>query len=271
MPIKLLAVPAIELVALLIVEDNPDMQQLLRNLLQDQYHCEVASNGAKAWQLLEAHDEKIRDIDLIISDVMMPEMDGYTLLEKIKAHQHWQKTPVIMLTARAAEEDKLKALRMGVDDYLLKPFSPAELLARAYNLIANYQARSVISAELITADDKSNAATEAMPSNDLTWLETVEKLTRAALDEQLKLNTSYLAKRTFMSERQFSRKLKAATGLTPNGYIQEAKLSKARHLLEIRACNTVNEVAAACGYSSGSYLAKLFQQRFGKMPGDYLS
>jgi signal transduction histidine kinase/DNA-binding response OmpR family regulator len=256
---------------LLIVEDNTDMQQLLRNLLQDQYHCLLASNGAKAWQLLEAHDEKIRDIDLIISDVMMPEMDGYTLLEKIKAHQHWQKIPVIMLTARAAEEDKLKALRMGVDDYLLKPFSPVELSARAYNLIANYQARSVISAELITADDKSNAATEAMPSNDLTWLETVEKLTKKALDEQLKLNTSYLAKRTFMSERQFSRKLKATTGLTPSGYIQEAKLSKARHLLESRAYSTVSEVAEACGYSSGSYLSRIFQERFGKMPGDYLS
>jgi signal transduction histidine kinase/DNA-binding response OmpR family regulator len=255
---------------LLIVEDNLDMQQLLRSLLQDDYHCELASNGAKAWQMLEAHDEKIRDIDLIVSDVMMPEMDGYTLLEKIKAHPHWQKIPVIMLTARAAEEDKLKALRMGVDDYLLKPFSPAELSARTYNLIANYQARSATPAEHSAADDKSGTATEAMPSSDLTWLETVEKLTKAALDEQLKLNTSYLAKQTFMSERQFSRKLKATTGLTPSGYIQEAKLSKARHLLENKACNTVGEVAAACGYSSGSYLAKVFQERFGKLPGDYL-
>ena len=123
---------------ILIVEDNADLQQLLLDLLSEVYHCQVANHGAEAWQWLESNDPKVQGIKLIISDVMMPEMDGYTLLEKIKADAYWSKTPVIMLTARSAEEDKLQALRMGIDDYLLKPFSPDELKARIQNLVQNF-------------------------------------------------------------------------------------------------------------------------------------
>ncbi|MCB9289664.1 MAG: response regulator [Lewinellaceae bacterium] len=255
----------------LIVEDNPDMQQLLHTLLADQYDCVLANNGAEAWAWLQEEKEDIDDIELILSDVMMPEMDGYTLLEKIKAHQRWQKLPAVMLTARSAEEDKLQALRMGVDDYLLKPFSPAELEARLQNLVANYRARKDVAVRMEEPDGSGGIGIAFKPeeSAHTVWLKEVEDAAREALDKGLKLSTALLADRVFLSERQFSRKLKMVTGLTPNGYILEVKLQKARHLLEHQVYTTVNEVAQAAGYSSGSYLTKVYQERFGKKPGDY--
>ncbi len=253
----------------MILEDNPDMQQFIYTLLADQYECVPANNGAEAWTWLQEEKQDIDDIELILSDVMMPEMDGYTLLEKIKAHERWQKLPVVMLTARSAEEDKLQALRMGVDDYLLKPFSPAELKARLHNLIANYRARKNLAVSVEEPAGGVDLAFESEESTYTVWLKEVENAAREALDKGLKLSTSFLAGRVFLSERQFSRKLKAVTGLTPNSYIQEVKLQKARHLLEHQVYTTVNEVAQAAGYSSGSYLTKVYQERFGKKPGDY--
>lgn len=253
----------------LIVEDNPDMQQLIHSLLADQYDCVLAKNGAEAWAWLQEENEDIDDIELILSDVMMPEMDGYTLLEKIKAHQRWQKLPVVMLTARSAEEDKLQALRMGVDDYLLKPFSPDELKTRLFNLITNYRARKNLTVSVEESALKVDIAFGSEESAYTVWLKEIEEAAREALDKGLKLSTALLADRVFLSERQFSRKLKAVTGLTPNGYIQEVKLQKARHLLEHQAYTTINEVAQAAGYSSGSYLTKVYHERFGKKPSDY--
>jgi DNA-binding response OmpR family regulator len=243
---------------------------LLLELLSDTYHCQVANHGAEAWSWLESKSAEVQDIELIVSDVMMPEMDGYTLLEKIKAHADWQQLPVIMLTARSAEEDKLQALRMGVDDYLLKPFSPDELKARMENLIRNYQTRQAVPEPDLTplAQPDFEFQTKST-SADQDWLKEVETAAIAALEKGIKLNTLLLAEQVFLSERQFARRLKKLTGLTPNNYIQEARLQLARQLLERQVYTTVNEVAQAAGYSSGSYLTKVYHQRFGKKPGDY--
>ena len=156
---------------MLIVEDNPDMQQLIFSLLSDAYDCQVARHGAEAWNWMTGGQLSPDDIDLIVSDIMMPEMDGYELLEHIKQHPDWQKKPVVMLTARADEEDKLQALRLGVDDYLLKPFSPAELSARIANLLSNYQKRrSFQEVEKVAVDIDF----EVEESADQLWLSELE-------------------------------------------------------------------------------------------------
>jgi signal transduction histidine kinase/DNA-binding response OmpR family regulator len=253
---------------LLIVEDNIDMQQLIQTILHENYDCVLVENGAAAWNLLESEAQQVGDIELILSDVMMPEMDGYTLLEKIKAHERWQKLPVVMLTARSAEEDKLQALRMGVDDYLLKPFSPQELQVRLHNLIVNYKERQRLLQEN-GAPEGINVEFEPADPANLNWLKEVETAAKEALDKGIKLTTAFLADKVFLSERQFARKLKTLTGLTPSGYILEVKLQKARHLLENQAYTTVNEVAQAAGFSSGSYLTKTYRAHFGKKPSDY--
>jgi len=252
---------------IMVVEDNPEMQQLIQTILSPQYECLLCNHGAEAWGLLKKNAAEVADIDLILSDVMMPEMDGYTLLEKIKGHPRWQGLPVVMLTARSAEDDKLQALRMGVDDYLMKPFSPQELKARLRNLIHNYQSRKPYQQD---KPQEVNITFEKQTSADQLWLKEVENAAKTALQKGLKLTTTILAEDVFLSNRQFARRLKALTGLSPKAYIQEVKLQKARSLLENGVYKTVEEVAAATGYSSGSYLTKSFQERFGKKPAAYL-
>lgn len=253
--------------AVLIVEDNEGMQQLLGSVLADFYHCVFADNGAEAWQLLQSNEWSVDKLDLIISDLMMPEMDGYALLQKLKEHTDWQQLPVIMLTARAAEEDRLKALRLGVDDYLNKPFSPDELLARADNLIRNYHRRKAY-----LSDTALNLSIDLEPSEsvDQRWLAKLEKVALEALDRQQELNAFYLAAAMNISDRQLLRQLKPLTGLSVKQYIQEVKLQKARHYLEQKTFATVAEVSYACGFNTPGYFSTLFEKRFGKRPVTYL-
>lgn len=250
---------------ILIVEDNPDMQQLILSLLSEDYDCLLTNNGAEAWNLLTEQHESIKDIDLILSDVMMPQMDGYTLLNHLKNDPKWQQYPVIMLTARAAEEDKLQALRMGVDDYLTKPFSPEELLVRTQNLIHNYRQRLAFKAA-----NPVDLHFEPTSSADQNWLKELEEATLTAIDKKLELKANHLASEMALSSRQLLRRLKSLTGLSTTEYIQEVKLQKARHLLENRTYPTMSEVAFAAGFSSASYFTTLFKKQYGKNPSEWL-
>lgn len=253
---------------LLIVEDNPDMQHLICGLLSKNYNCIVANNGAEAWQLLSDKAPEIVGISLIVSDIMMPQMDGYELLGLIKNHAEWQKIPVIMLTARAAEEDKLQALRLGVDDYLIKPFSSDELQARVQNLIFNYQRRQQFIAENANMLDLEF---KTEPSSDQIWLNKLGETIQEAIEKKLELNTFYLADQMAISERNLRRRLKALTGLSTKQYVQEVKLQKARNLLENKTYNTISEIAYACGFNTPGYFSQVYEKHFGKRPADYLS
>lgn len=248
---------------ILIVEDNSDMQALLKSLLSKEYQLTVTNDGQEAWELLENTEGAY--FSLILSDVMMPRMDGYELLGKLKAHPRWSRKPVILLTARAEPDDKIQALRLGVDDYLVKPFSPPELLARVSNLIANYRSR--------LEENESGGITisfEETTAHDDLWLENIEAAAKRALDKGLPLQVGYLVEAAAMSERQFFREMKRLTGITPNQYIQEVRLQKARHLLQHRAYNTISEVAYAVGFETPTYFTRVFEQHFGKHPSDFL-
>jgi DNA-binding response OmpR family regulator/anti-sigma regulatory factor (Ser/Thr protein kinase) len=250
----------------LIVEDNLDMQQLISSILSDDYQCVIADNGEEAWNMLQHNDPKIKDVQLMVSDLMMPIMDGFSLLEKVKQDENWRHLPVIMLTARSSEETKLKALRLGVDDYLSKPFSPDELLARTSNLLDNFLQKK----EYREEQQKLDVAFEEVSSADQQWLAEIEEAALDALEKKMELNSAYLSEKMLLSERQLLRKLKALTGLSIKKYVQEIRLQKARHLLENKVFNTVSEVAYACGINTPSYLSKLYLNRFGKRPAEYL-
>ena len=255
---------------ILVVEDNPDMQDLIQSVLGNNYECIFANDGQIAWNLLGSQDESIENIELILSDYMMPNMDGYQLLEKIKNHPNWQQFPVVMLTARAAEKDKLAALRMGVDEYLTKPFSPDELIVRIENLITNFNARKVFKEEML----KKKIAIEfeeEFDSADNNWLKEIENHALEAIEKRLPLTRKYLADQMYISERQLARKLKALTGLSPKKYILEIKLQKGRFYLENKKFNTVAEVAYSSGFNNPDYFSKVYFNHFGKKPGSYFS
>jgi DNA-binding response OmpR family regulator len=278
---------------LLIVEDNPDMRSFLEGILSPHYRIITASNGVKALQILtgESADLSVATAapadrlpptaHLIITDLMMPEMDGFTLIQHLKSNVAWQDIPVIALTARARLEDKLSVLRFGVDDYLTKPFDTEELLVRVENLLHNYRKRLEWRRnEIAKAQDREqkeapfpNLAallqSEETLSADQQWLERVEQIAFQLMG-QPGMNAERLALELAISSRQLRRKLKQLTGLPTADYLREIRLQKARQLLENNAYHTVAEVCYAVGLNDLKHFTKIFQQHFGKNPSEYL-
>ncbi len=265
----------------LVVEDNPDLRDYLQTILEVKYNVQTAENGQVAWELLngelkmengELNDDSQLSIinyqlsiDLILSDLMMPIMDGYQLLEKLKSDDRFRHIPTVMLTARADLRDKLKALRIGVDDYLLKPFEEEELLARIENLLNNSRLRHAAQNET----SESRPAKVTMTQADADWLAELEKLVQKGQKSKL-LSVSWLAANSNLSERQFRRRLHKTSGLSPQQYIAEMRLQEARALLEVGKYATIAEVAYAIGFNDASAFSRKFRNHFGKSPSDYL-
>ncbi len=260
---------------LLLVEDNPDMQDYIVSLLNENYNVHTADNGLQALEAL-----KKKKTDLIISDVMMPEMDGFTLLEKLKSQDIYRTIPVIMLTSLTEQEDKLSALTIGVDDYLTKPFVTDELLARVKNLLRNYELRQAVQSTPAEQDesDLSPYPEDLMQKVDATitsaadqaWIKQIEKVALSHLTDN-DFSMQVLADSFDIGVRQLQRKVKEITGLRPNQYLQELRLQLSRSYLEKRIYTTVHEVSHAVGFQSTQYFSKLFKERFGKLPSEYLN
>jgi signal transduction histidine kinase/DNA-binding response OmpR family regulator len=249
---------------ILLVEDNIGLQQFI-SLELAQYRIIVAGNGAEAIRILENAGQQYPAINLIISDIMMPVMDGFAFLNHIKQVEAWKRIPVIMLTARTGSSDKLDALRIGVDDYMTKPFVTEELLARVNNLLQGYYQRTQ---EAATADlpDTATAAIARQPG----WLQTIEQLVTQKLQEQILFTVDDIAEAMGLSTRQLQRNIKAETGLTPNTYIKEIRLHFARQLLEQKNFTTLAACSQAAGFNDPHYFSKLYQERFGIKPTDLL-
>lgn len=241
---------------LLVVEDNPDMQDYLRAILEEDYRILSATNGEEALQVLDQQRP-----ELILSDVMMPGMDGFTLLNQLKNKDHLADIPVVMLTARTDQRDKLTALHIGVDDYLTKPFSQQELQVRLQNILGFQRERK--------QQSEAASGTPLLSQADRQWLKKVENHLRAQID-----NPAYtvreLAKTVNLSERQLSRRLKQLTGMPPSRYFREMRLQQARVILEKGTEQTVAEVSYAVGFDTPDYFSRLYLERFGKRPSDYL-
>ncbi|MEM7368451.1 MAG: ATP-binding protein [Bacteroidota bacterium] len=260
---------------LLLVEDNFSLRTYIQAVLKDQYKMTTAENGKVALELLEDANFQA-SVDLIISDVMMPVMDGFQLLDQLKAHDVWRSIPVVMLTARAAMADKLKALRIGVDDYMTKPFEEEELLARIENLLRNAQERRIVKesgfAEGPSASEEETEQEKVIPisAEDREWLEKLEQLTKAFIPN-FGFTLDVLGHEIGYSRRQLHRKIKALTGLNPNQYIVEVRMQQARMLLETQGVTTVKAASYEVGMKDTKYFSKLFKQRFGKSPSAFFA
>ncbi|MEY4135556.1 MAG: hypothetical protein RL386_1906, partial [Bacteroidota bacterium] len=244
---------------ILLVEDDRDLSQFIQDILET-HHYQVlsANNGQSALKLLESHD-----VNLILSDVMMPEMDGFQLLEKVKAE--FPSLPFILLTALTETQERLRALRLGVDDYLTKPFIEEELLVRLNKLLDRSEAKLQFAAE--NEENPTENSIEVI-SFDQKWLSQLEEVVNEYLGDP-NFSILRLADKMNASERTIHYKIKAYTGLTPNQYITEARLHKARQLLEAKAYPTVSEVCYAVGFKTTQYFARIMKERFGKSPSDF--
>ncbi len=251
----------VELPIILVVEDNRSLQEYLDSLLSPFYKVVTAENGQKALEKLE--DTSFVPA-LILSDVMMPVMDGFQFLKELKTKDSFSHFPIIMLTARADIQDKLKALRIGVDDYLLKPFEEEELLVRIKNLLDNQGRRKEV-----IRKDKPQKNTLKIREKDKAWLEAFETYVKENLTSHL-MTVPSLARHFAMSESSLLRQLKGLTGLTPVKYLQEIRLAKARILLENQTYDSIARVAKEVGYSDARTFSRSYKKRFGKLPSESL-
>lgn len=245
---------------LLIIEDNRDVVAYIRRCVEKVYRVEAAENGRigieKAFELVP---------DIIISDVMMPEKDGYEVTETLKTDKRTSHIPIIILTAKATQEDKLTGLRTGADAYLMKPFNKEELLIRLANLVALRKQLQ----EKYRMGLPFSAAVAEQPSLEDEFLRTIQTTILDRLDDP-ELNVDDLAKAVFLSHTQMYRKLKALTGKTPTLFMRSIRLQKGRELL-LTTNQSVTEVAFQVGFNDPNYFSRVFQKEFSVLPSEVTS
>ncbi len=248
-----------ELPRVLIVEDNDDLRNYLLLSLGDRYSLSNAANGQLGLELA------IREIpDLILSDLMMPNMDGLQLCREIKLNEKTSHIPLILLTAKADGETRIDGLETGADDYLAKPFNLPELIARINNLIeSRKKLRKLFTSSIILKPSEIKAI-----SLDDKFIKKVMESMEAHLADST-FSVEVLADEVAMSSVQLYRKLKAITGQTPNDLIRNIRLERAASLLDQRAGN-VADVAYLVGFNNLSYFAKCFKDKFHMSPSEYL-
>ncbi len=242
----------------LIVEDNADMRAYLRGHLETRYRVVETPDG-------QAGLEAARTIkpDLVLSDVMMPRLDGYALCRALKAEASLSHIPVVLLTARADDESRLEGLGLGADDYLTKPFNAEELLVRVENLIEiRRHLRARFSSEV-----RVGPSEVIVPAAEAVFLERVRVVVEDRLDDST-FGVEILADEVGLSKRQLQRKLRASTQLSVAGYIRSMRLERAAQLLHQRS-GTVSEVAYKVGFRSVDHFSKLFRQIYGVPPSQY--
>jgi len=250
---------------ILVVEDHAEMQHFLKNLLATRYEVGIAFHGKQALNYLEAYA-----VDLIISDVMMPVMDGFEMLKHVREHKRYQYIPMIMLTALNDEHYRLKALSIGVDDYLAKPFSQKELLARVENMLARQNVRKMMFKE--TDHEEAQTSILEVDGNgkkgEKTFIQQVEELILAELENEA-FHLDDVASTFNLGESQFRRRVKKITGLTPKKYQREVALQKARRLIEEEVYDNLTAVAFSVGIRNATRFSEYYEQRFGIDPRIY--
>jgi two-component system, cell cycle response regulator len=244
---------------ILLVDDEEDMLILLERILKQNYTIHKASNGVQALQVLQAEA-----VQLVISDVMMPDMDGYALCRIIKSDVEHAHVPVILLTAKNTIQSKVEGLQLGADAYIGKPFSKEFLLAQISSLLANRK----MMRDFFTNSPLVNIKSIAHSKADEHFLNTLNNAICNNLDDT-GLDVDKLAAIMNMSRMTLYRKIKAVAHLSPAELINITRLKKAAEMLA-SGDYRIYEVSDKAGFSSQSNFARNFQKQFGMTPSDYM-
>ncbi len=242
----------------LLVEDNEDFRFYLKDNLSRQYTLLEAANGKDGWQLVQQHRP-----DLVVSDVMMPEMDGITLCRRIKADRHTAHIPVLLLTARSGEEQRLEGFKTGASDYITKPFNVAILTARIKNLIAQQQ---LVQQSLRPPMDITPGAIEVTSVDEKLVQKAIQAVEANIADPDFSVED--LSHELNMSRVQLYKKLMALTDKSPIEFIRTIRLRRAAQLLG-KSQLTVAEIAYQVGFNNPKNFAKYFKQEYGVIPSQY--
>jgi DNA-binding response OmpR family regulator len=245
---------------LLLVDDNEEILEFLAEELQENYQLLTAPNGNAALLLLTEES-----VQLVVSDVIMPEMDGFELCSRLKTEVEFSHIPIILLTAKNTLQSKIQGLELGADAYIEKPFSPAHLKAQITNLLTNRNKIKDYFASSPLVHIKSMAYSRA----DETFLEALNE----AIENNMfntGLDVEMLAREMAMSRATFYRKVKAISNLSPNELIHITRLKKAAELLA-EGSHKIYEIIEIVGYNSQSNFTRGFQKQFGMTPSEYVN
>ena len=247
---------------LLVVDDNADIRQYIRSIFEKDYWVVEAENGKigieKAFEMTP---------DIIVSDLMMPEMDGFEFCKRLKSDDKTSHIPIIMLSAKANPESRIESWELGADDYLLKPFQSEEVRVRVQTLLEK-QARLRTYFSAVVGVEKPTTETEEA-SKEQDFLLKLYSLVEQRMSDS-EFTAELCAKEMGMSQSQLLRKLKALTNQTINEYIRDFRLQRAARLITQNEA-TVSEIVYEVGFTNLSYFTKMFKEKYGKLPSEFLT
>ena len=250
---------------LLVIEDNRDIAAYIGSQFSGRYAVSYATNGRDGL-------DKALDLvpDLIITDLMMPGMDGLEVCRQVRGNEITDHIPIIVVTAKITEEERIRGLEAGADAYLAKPFNAEELRTRVEKLIEGRQLLRKKYAQMMTAhqDDEEEEATQRRAA-DLRFLAKVSDVIYLQLNRGKDIEVSQIASAMCMSDRQFYRKMNALTDSTPTVYIQRVKIKKAKSLLDGDSQMSFREIADKCGFNDYSNFVRTFKNTYGVTPTEY--
>ncbi|MEP5255353.1 MAG: two-component regulator propeller domain-containing protein [Winogradskyella arenosi] len=245
----------------LVVENEIDIQDFLNSALSDTYNVTIANNGLEALEAI-----KNKEFSTVISDVMMPEMDGFELCKRIKANPETCQLPVLLLTALGDNVDLIRGLEFGADEYISKPFSLKHLELRLQKLIENnVKIKAHFSKNSLPPKNKKELG---FSKRDIEFLENITEIIEQNLSNS-NFGVEELSKEAGLSSSHFYRKLKQLTGQVPNAYLRNFRLQRAAELLDSNSGFNVAEVMYQIGIESNSYFSTSFKKLHGVSPSEY--
>jgi YesN/AraC family two-component response regulator len=245
---------------LLVVEDNVELLMLMTQLLSSKYHVKTATNGKEALEII--HKE---ELDIIISDVMMPVMDGLELTQQLKNDPNYQHLPIILLTAKTQDENRAEALQLGADSYVTKPFKLSDLELRINNIVEN---RKRIKEEFINQGAVFQK-TDEEPSPDDLFLKQAMECVHQHLDDSDYDREAFAADMGASSSKLYN-KLRALTGMNVSSFIRDIRLKEAMRMAKQNPQLRVSDLAYSVGFKDPKYFATCFKKEFGVQPSEYI-
>ena len=248
---------------LLVVEDNIELLMLMSQLLSTKYHVEKATNGKEAMEIIQKEE-----LDIIISDVMMPVMDGLELTKKIKADPNFQHLPIILLTAKTQEEDRAEALQIGADSYVTKPFKLSDLELRINNIVEN---RQRVKEEFISkiGEPQPLPHPSVEPTADDLFLKRASECVYAHLDDS-DYDRNAFASDMGASASTLYNKLRALTGLSVGSFIRDIRMKEAMRIAQNQPDIRISDLAYKVGFKDPKYFSTCFKKDFGMQPTEYI-
>lgn len=245
---------------ILIVEDNADIAYYIGSLLKDNYHLLYASNGQEG---LEVAKEDIPD--LVITDLMMPHMDGETLCSNIRHSEILNHIPIIIITAKTSDKDRIAGFTAGADAYLQKPFNAEELKVRVNQLL---EQRHLLREKFEKGLYKGSMVTTEMPLANKKFIERLTNYVQEQITNNEVLTSEYLANKMCMSLSQLNRKLNTMTGLSSSSFVLHLRMEKARRMLSTSDV-PISDIAVNCGIDDAGYFTRVFKQLYHITPSQF--